>query len=226
MHSPPKSTPKTPATNVILFRRKHLPHDEYDKWLFGPEGFWLADSIAHSATADDTTATNKQFPDVMVIQIGHSTCLPASDSNKANSHLHLEDSVIRSHYDQVDTLFDSIKAAVHRPTSTQSKDGARPTATTVIVSLPGRVNLLNRAAERCVWKLNRIIAKSAHQRGFVVFEREEIEHRVGFKVESSEDLREIGVLDTAEAPTSHIVATALLKMITCLDKGNAVPVKS
>lgn len=209
-----------------MFHRKHLPHDEYDKWVFGPEGFWLADSVAHSAaTATGADGSTKQFPDVMVIQIGHSTCLPASDSNKANSHLHLEDSVIRSHYDQVDTLFDAIKAAIHRPTRTQPKDGAPTTTTTVIVSLPGRVNLLNRAAERCVWKLNRIIAKSAHQRGFVVFEREEIEHRVGFKVESSEDLREIGVLDTAEAPTSHIVATALLKMISCLDKGNTAAVK-
>lgn len=198
--------------------RKHLPYDDYDKWMFGPEGVWHTGAVAHTTTTSSSTSTSssnpfKEFPDIMVIQIGHSSCLPSSDPTKTNSELHLEEQVIKDHHSQIDALFGAIKEAVERPTAAGSKTAGR---TTVIVSLPGRVNLLNRKAERCVWQFNRIIAQAAHKKGFVVFEREEIEHRIGFKVESSEDLRDISVLDAAEAPTSHIVATALLSMISCL----------
>jgi len=132
--------------------------DEYDQWLFGPEGLWPA-----------TPGTEKvSFPDVLIIEAGHSTCLHATEPNRAASELHLDDETVNQHQAQMKPLLDAVKTAIARPTDTARR-------TTVIVSTAPRVGAGNPKADRCVYKTNRILAREAHRHGFVVLEREEIE---------------------------------------------------
>ena len=231
----------------MLYRpidRKHYPYDDYDKWLFGTEGLWQAPSAPSSSSSSSPEAV----PDILVIQVGHATCIPSTDPLKAKHELHLDNALIEQHQRDVETLFDAVQAAVRRPTesgsSTATATSITSTTTTVIVSTASRVLIGNPVADRCTWKMNRIVARAAHKRGFVVFEREEMEHRVVFKSEYSEDLRAIGIgvsggsggdisastgsvggsdgavasssIGSTEPPTAHILATSLLTMIRCL----------
>ncbi len=180
--------------------RKHSPYDEYDEYLFGPEGLWPVVSAA------DSSAPVAAHPDIFVIQAGHSTCLHSNQPDRAKTELHLDDATIQQHAQDVPKLFQAIHAAVTRPN----------VHTTVIVSTAPRVMTGNHKADRCVYRMNRIIAREAHRHRFVVLEREEMEHRIMFKSEASEDLKD--VMEIAEPPTNHIVATSLLSLISCLQK--------
>jgi hypothetical protein len=71
----------------------------------------------------------------------------------------------------------------------------------------------NSKANFCTWKLNRIIPRAAQHRGFIVFERELMDHRIESESEYAEDLLQIGAVDAAPAPVSSFVSTALLSMI-------------
>jgi hypothetical protein len=196
-----------------LFHRKHTPLDEYDQWLFGTEGVWPA--------APDT---NARVPDVLVVQIGYSTCLPSFDAEKSATELQHGEDEFNTHVQQVDALLDAIKAAVARPQPASSSAGDTPARpTTVIISTAPRSAVGNSKANFCTWKLNRIIARAAHNRGFIVFEREEMEHRISFKSEYAEDLLQIGAVDAAPAPVSSFVSTALLSMINCLARNETEP---
>lgn len=190
----------------IIVYRKHSPYDEYDQYLFGPEGLWPASSTT------DSSVTVPAHPDIFVIQAGHSTCLHSNDPDKAKTELHLDDATVQQHTQDVHKLFQALHSAVTRPHM----------RTKVIVSTTPRVLTGNPKADRCVYKLNRIIAREAHRSGFVVLEREEMEHRIMFKSEASEDLKE--VIDIAEPPTNHIIATSLLSLISCLEKNGTQPV--
>jgi len=177
--------------------RKHLPFDEYDQWLFGKEGPWSASSTTGKSSSD-------RYPDVLVIEVGHSVCThptdPAAEPNLDKDKL----------IEHLTSLFDGVKGAILRPAV--SVEPAQ--RTTVILSTAPRVTGANHATDRCVYKLNRILAREAHRHGFVVLEREEIEHRLMFKQEASEDLKEL--IPMPEPPTHHVLATSLLSMISCL----------
>ena len=197
---------------MSLLYRKHTPYDEYDEWLFGTDGVWSTQA-AH-------------VPDYLIIQIGHSTCLPSSDPEKSLTELQHSEQTFETHVAEVDKLLDSIKTAVTRSTeqSNSHQQQQQQKGTTVIISTASRTAIGNPHADFCTWKLNRIIARAAHRRGFIVFEREEIEHRLLFKTEASEDLYSAGVLDkAAEPPMAHIVSTSLLSMLTCLNSNVIQP---
>jgi hypothetical protein len=164
-------------------------------------------------------------PDVLVVQIGYSTCLPSFDAEKSATELQHGEDDFNTHVQQVDALLDAIKAAVARPQAASSSPAGDTPAhpTTVIVSTAPRSAVSNSKASFCTWKLNRIIARAAHNRGFVVFEREEMEHRIAFKSEYSEDLLQIGAVDAAPAPVSSFVSTALLSMMNCLARNETEP---
>lgn len=189
----------------MKFYRKHSPFDEYDEYLFGPEGLWPV------ASATDPSATVTAHPDIFVIQAGHSTCLHSNQPDRAKTELHLDDATVQQHAQDVHKLFQAIRTAVTRPN----------VHTTVIVSTAPRVMTGNNKADRCVYRLNRIIAREAHRNRFVVLEREEMEHRIMFKTEASEDLKD--VVEVAEPPTNHIIATSLLSLISCLQKNGTQP---
>ena len=163
------------------------------------------------------------MPDYLIIQIGHSTCLPSSDPEKSLTELQHSEQTFETHVAEIDKLLDSIKTAVTRSTEQSNSQQQQQKGTTVIISTASRTAMGNPHADFCTWKLNRIIARAAHRRGFIVFEREEIEHRLLFKTEASEDLFSAGVLEKVEPPMAHIVSTSLLSMLTCLNSNVIQP---
>lgn len=155
-----------------------------------------------------------------MVQAGHSTCLPAFDATRGQTELQHGVETFNAHVAQVDQLMDALKAVVARPGPLHS--GA-PGNTTVIISTAPRSAVGHTKSEYCTWKLNRIIARAAHHRGFIVLEREEIEHRLSFKLEASEDLIASGAMEPAEPPAAQVVSTALLSMMQCLAKNESPP---
>ena len=146
----------------------------------------------------------QRHPDVLVIEMGHAVCThptdPAAEPNLDKDKL----------VEQLKSLFDGVSAAIGRPAG-----AAEPAQrTTVIVSTAPRIAGANHATDTCVYRANRILAREAHRHGFVVLEREEMEHRLMFKQGASDDLKEL--IPMSEPPTHHIVATSLLSLIGCL----------
>jgi hypothetical protein len=178
--------------SFICAFRKHFPYEDYDEWVFGPEGVW-------SATPETAR------PDVLVLQIGLHTCVHAFTEKAIN------ETMIHQHEAQIPVLMDAVKAAVERPRT----DGKQPT--TVIVSTAGRQMTSDPRSDHCTWKLNRIVAHEAHKRGFPVFEREELEHRLLFKSEHAPPVNLNVKPDVhLDIPGPQIVATTLLNFISCL----------
>lgn len=147
--------------------------------------------------------------------------------------MRVDQTTIAHHEKQIKTFLMAVKAAVTR-TEKQYFNSSQAVTTTVIISTTSRSLVGNAKADRCIWKLNRIAAKEAHQLGFNVFEREEIEHRLLFKSEHIVSLHNSGAGANVSvvpkiitplydaiftAPAPQIVATSLLEMIGCLQDG-------
>jgi hypothetical protein len=178
------------------YYRKHTPYDEYDKWLFSTGGPW--------------TNTGPQSPDLLVLQVGRSTCAHSMDSRKASTEMHLDETARGVHVKQIEGLMDAVKEAMKR--------AGRSKHSVLVVTAP-RVVVGNYAADSCMWEVNRRIARAAHRRGFAVLEREEIEHRLGYRMEHSVDLFGREGFTPVEPPSAGVVTTTLVSMLQCL--GNA-----
>ncbi|KAJ1426220.1 hypothetical protein B484DRAFT_450822 [Ochromonadaceae sp. CCMP2298] len=186
-------------TGKLSFDWKHTPYDEYDKWVFSEEGPWKAQG-----------AEGAQSPDLLVMQVGHSTCAHSMDPEKASSELLLDGNTREKHIKEVEVLMDAVKRALQR--------AGRDRYTVLVVTAP-RVVVGNDAADRCTWEVNRRVAKAAHERGFAVLEREEIEHRLGYRMLHSADLHGRDGFQRLELPVAPVVTTTLVSMLQCL--GNA-----
>jgi len=91
-------------------------------------------------------------------------------------------------------------------------------ANNVIISMTGRTFPTDdRAADVCTWRLNRMIAYHAHTHGWMLLEREEIEHRLLLKTDyADEPIRSVHSLLTFPAP--QIIASSAIAMIDCVNK--------
>ena len=182
--------------------RKHFPYEDYDEWLFGDDGVW------------NVTGTQR-VPDILVIQVSLHTCVHALDPHREN---YQNETMIRNHENDYITLMKSIKKAINRPNIYNTK-------TTVILMTGGR-NFLkahDTRGHRCQWRLNRIATHQAHLHGIPVFEREEIEHRYLFKSEYSPGHKNVQTHIHLDIPGPQIISTALLAMITCLERNGSNP---
>lgn len=158
--------------------------------MFGPEGLWRDNSTEHS------------YPEVLVIHVGLHSCIHALVPRR-------NDTMLAQHEAGIPIMMKAIHEAVHRIPATLPK-------TTVIIQLPGRAGNTDANLDACSRRFNRILAKSAHEYGFPVFEREEIERRLLFKSEYWPDHRTIKPLLHLENPAPNVVGTSLLSLISCL----------
>ncbi len=179
---------------MLALHRKHFTWEDYDQWLFGESGVW-------------SIQPETRRPDVLVLQMGLHTCIHAH-----SQATDVDTTLIQKHESQVKVLLAAVQGAVNRTRS----DG-KP-KTTVIVSTSGRQLSGDPRSDRCVWRFNRIVAHEAHKQSFIVFEREEIEHRLLFKSEFSITENVVVKPDMhLEVPAPQILATSLLHMISCLE---------
>lgn len=184
------------ATGKITFDWKHFPFEDYDQWLFGPQGLWLPNSTAGS------------YPDVLVIHVGLHTCVHAWKPTGMNI------SMIQKHSHDIVPLMEAVKSAVDRT----PKDLPR---TAVIFQLPGRAGNTDMNGDACSRSFNRVLAYQAHRFGFSVLEREEIERRLLIKSEYYGDHRTMKPNLHLENPAPNIVGTSLLGLISCLARNGS-----
>lgn len=131
--------------------------------------------------------------------------LPGKDVNEE---------LVKEQEGKIPPLMQAIKEAVTR----RSQGGSTNATTTVIISTASRFINGDPRQGFCMWRLNRVIAHEAHLKGFTVFEREELEHRLFFKSEHSPpDIQLTPVKNSLlAAPAPQILATTLLNLVSCL----------
>jgi hypothetical protein len=180
----------------ILFRQDMLLEDLGSTWFRNHSTLGLPEPDNHHSHFK---------PDYILLQIGYSACyLPY------NTTTHTNEDMISKTEKTIPQFMTSLKEIM---STSLTEDGSN---STLILSLPGRSYLKDYRANTCTWRMNRILAYHAHMNGFIVIEREEIEHRLVFKSEHSNHPFlevKIGGLDT---PAPQIIATTFLSLIACL----------
>lgn len=137
-----------------------------------------------------------------MIHVGLHTCIHALANNN-------NETMVQQHETAIPIMMKAIRTAIDRIPSSLPK-------TTVIIQLPGRAGNTDARIDYCSRRFNRLLAKNAHEFGFSVFEREEIERRLLFKSEYFPDHRTIKPLLHLENPAPNIVGTSLLGLVSCL----------
>lgn len=173
--------------------RKHFPFEDYDAWLFGEDGLWKSNSSA------------KSYPDVLLIHVGLHTCVHGLEGHN--------DTLIDNHKREIPIMMNSIKTAINRTPPELLK-------TKVIIQLPGRGSYGNSRYMKCQRNFNRILTKYAHEAGFLIYDREEIERRLLFKSEFNLERKFMNPNMHMAQPCSQISGTAVLGIINCLFNEN------
>ena len=178
----------------IVYDWKHFVFEDYDKWLWGGTGPWHIDRT-------------RPRPEILILQTGLHACSHESESPHSKGEANYD-----KIYEAVPILMSSVKRAVQR---VEYKNGQFKPPTTVIIMTSGR---RFSGGDNCILTLNRLIVAAAHEQGFYVLEREEIERRAIHKseyVNSSFEIPPFEVDFHLPTPIPEIISTAILKIISC-----------
>ena len=150
-------------------------------------------------------------PDVLTVQFGLHSCLHAHErSEYKDDHSVANDSMIEMHIASIPKLMKSIRYAIDRP-------GVNRTKSVIIVTSGASGFINSQLINDCVVRVNRATTDEAHKYGFAVLDRGEIERRLMHK--SLGSASPLVKIDThLGQPAQSIVATCLLKILTCLDR--------
>lgn len=166
---------------------------------------WLMEIERQLQQLESEESLKSRHPDILVIQVGLHTCFHAFAVKPTNT------SMIEKHTNDISRLMDSVKNAVERVKASGGGD------TMVIFQTSGRVGNSEPRYDRCSWIFNRKLVHEAHKAGFAVMEREEIERRLLYKSEYHA-LKYLKAQLHIEAPSPQIVGTALVALISCLER--------
>jgi hypothetical protein len=118
--------------------------------------------------------------------------------------------MIDTHIADIPRLMAAVRMAIERPTSANR-------TSMVVVLTSGATGMANSSSiDECILKMNRAVADAAHKQGFAVLERGEIERRLMYK--SIQAQRPYLTVEMhLPQPVQNVIATCLLKVLTCLD---------
>lgn len=184
----------------ISFDFKHSIWDNYDRWLWSSSGPF---DYKH------------RIPDVIVISSGMHSCRNFDVSNEENA------AAIQFQIDDLISLIAAIQAFMKR---IKDKKHELPL---IVFMTAGRLynfkedSLQQNIYDKCIRSFNRQVSKLVHKHNFLLFEREEIETRLLYKIEHSPELRSGDYATSMHLirPAPQIVTTSLLAMLACLRKG-------
>lgn len=143
-------------------------------------------------------------PDIIVVQIGYAGCYLAYNSyNGGKPDGSIEGRTEGNIVPFLKSFQSSISSFQQQPT--------------IIFSLPSRNEFMDYNCDVCTWKLNRKIAVDSHVKGYMVFEREEIEYRLFFKSEDSVQPW-IPPRNLTTFPVPQVVTSSLVSMLGCLER--------
>lgn len=147
-------------------------------------------------------------PDVLTVQFGLHSCQHSHQSSLSDDLSIANSSMIERHIDDIPRLMKSIRTAIERPGENRTR--------LVIVLTSGAGGVENGTfIDECILRFNRATAEEAHKQGFAVLERGEIERRLLVKSKYAKNPF-LSIVTHLQQPAMAIVATSLLKLITCL----------
>ena len=150
-------------------------------------------------------------PDVLTVQFGLHTCQHSHErSQYKDDYSVANDTMIELHIASIPKLMKSIRSAIDRPGLNRTKS--------VIIVTSGASGFINsQLINNCIVRVNRATTEEAHKYGFAVLDRGEIERRLMHK--SLGSANPLVKIDThLGQPAQSIVATCLLKILTCLER--------
>lgn len=155
-------------------------------------------------------------PDILVGQFGFAAC-----NEPYNNTKHTEAMISKAERN-IPPLLNSFVISTSQYSNVSTYSGK--TNSRNIVSLASRSIFSDHRSEVCTWKLNRMLAYEAHAHNVVVLEREEIEHRLLFRSEQTENplVRSSYLLET---PAPQIVTASLLSILTCIENNSTFVLK-
>jgi hypothetical protein len=192
----------------LSFDWKHFPFEDYDEYLFGPSGPFV------SGFPNEGT----RRPDILTVQLGLHTCWHAVPEGYNSQHLkQTNTSMIEAHLQSVATLLRTLRETVGRVAAQEGKSRML-----VVVITSGSTGMGTRglATDACIQQFNREATAVAHQFGFPVLDRGEIEHRLMVKsVYSKQPI--LGSDLHLPHPAPELVATSLLHLIECMERNGS-----
>jgi hypothetical protein len=187
---------------------KHFPYEDYDNWIWGEKGPWVAGAVGED-----------RVPDILTVQFGLHSCWHSHPEGLYSMELNgvINQTMINAHIADIPKLMKAIRLATSRIQKPGSQ-GNQTDPTLVVIITSGSTGSDNGAKmDDCILQINRATAIAAHAYGFPVLERGEIERRLMYKSIKSNDPY-LPVEMHLTQPAQNIIATTLLKMLTCLDE--------
>jgi hypothetical protein len=179
---------------LLTFDWKHFPYEDYDAYLWSEEGLFKPNST-------------ERVPDIISVQFGMHTCWHGHPAGLYDHLKEVNQSFIDRHVSGIPRLMREIKQAINRRPSFN---------TTVIIVTSGATMWKNgEAMDGCIDRINRVAVDAAHEQGFAVLERGEIERRLMYKSLYSSNPAILPEIHLTQ-PAQNIIATCLLHLLNCL----------
>lgn len=188
---------------LLSFDWKHFPYEDYDDYLWGDRGPWIA----------GFPGEGNRRPDILTIQFGMHSCWHSNPNGLASKHLEeINQTMIEKHIEDIPKLMKAIRRAI----DIGNEKNKNPTTVIILTSGSCGLNEGGSSIDECILRFNRIAADSAHAVGFSVLERGEIERRLLFKSFKAPKPLLIGDMHLPQ-PAQNVIATCLLHLMTCLN---------
>ncbi len=205
------------SEGMLSFDWKHFPWEDYDEWLWSDDGPWIK--------GFDGEGDRK--PDMLTVQFGLHSCWHASPQGLYSGGLkEVNASMVEAHLAGIPKLMAAIRRAVDHPGKaagvTPGTSRRKPTMVVVVTSGSSGMAENGTTIDDCVLRFNRAAERAAHDQGFAVLERGEIERRLMYKsVHSSDPYLTVDM--HLPQPAQNIIATSLTHLFGCLNESIHVP---
>jgi hypothetical protein len=183
------------------------------RWLFGDQGPWVR----------GFPGEGKRRPDVLTLQMGLHSCWHAHADHLSTPNM----SMVEQHLKDAVVLMRRVRSVVDGESQATPIAGESTGRTTVIVVTAGSVGGIMHGTrdavtiDACVQRFNRVVEKAAHEVGFAVLERGEIEHRLMYKSQFATSPTLKNEMHLPQ-PAQNLVSTCLLSLVSCLEKETGV----
>lgn len=195
---------------LLSFDWKHFPYEDYDEWLWSDEGPWIKGFHGEG----------NRRPDVLTVQFGMHSCWHASPQGLYSKDLTvMNTTMLEDHLAGVHKLMAAIRRAVDHPgppLKEGENDRRKPVTVVIVTSGSSGMGENGTSIDDCILRFNRVAERAAHDQGFAVLERGEIERRLMYKSVYSESPILAPDMHLPQ-PGQNIIATCLTHLFTCLN---------
>lgn len=199
---------------TLSFDWKHFPYEDYDDHFWGDSGPWMAGFGGEGI----------RRPDVLTLQTGMHTCWHASPQGLYSAHLtEVNTTMIEKHMKDFQKLMKAVRRVVNHVGEVYKNDSIvnntplkPPPIVVVLTAGATGMGQEGSSIDDCIVRFNRVATDAAHNHGFPVLDRGELERRLMYRSTASESPNLQPDMHLAQ-PAQNIIATSLLHIISCLN---------